>query len=161
MKRIIRNLLVFLMTALLAVGFVGCAGNDGGNSANNANSGNIEKKLYYQVFSTQEEGKTVRVEIAIVSLDGKYTLADIMEKAQEKHSITYESSNGMITSINGTANAADFSSCWMLYTSDTEMANNAWGTITIGGQTFGSAIVGAEALEVMEEQIYVWEYTTF
>ena len=85
MKRIIRNLLVFLMTALLAVGFVGCAGNDGGNSANNVNSGNIEKKLYYQVFSTQEEGKTVRVEITIVSLDGKYTLADIMEKAQEKH----------------------------------------------------------------------------
>ena len=161
MKRIIRNLLVFLMTALLAVGFVGCAGNDGGNSANNVNSGNIEKKLYYQVFSTQEEGKTVRVEITIVSLDGKYTLADIMEKAQEKHSITYESSSGMITSINGTANAADFSGCWMLYTSDTEMANNAWGAITIGGQTFGSAIVGAEALEVMEDQIYVWEYTTF
>ncbi len=160
MKRIMKKVLVFLMTALLAVGFVGCVDNDE-DSVSSSNSGNTIQKLYYQVFATQEENKTVRVEISILSLDGKYTLMDIMEKAQEKHDLTYESTGGMITSINGTANTADFSSCWMLYTSDAEMANNAWGTITIGGQTFGSAIVGAEVLEVMEEQIYVWEYTTF
>lgn len=166
MKGIMKKLLVLFMAASLAVGFVGCANNGGDsvsniNSESGENSESIKKILSYQVFASQTEGKTTRVEITITSLDGEYTLSDIMDKAQEKHDLEYESSGGMITSINGVANTADFSSCWMLYTSDTEMANSEWGTITIGDQTFGSAILGADVLEVLEDQIYVWEYVTF
>ena len=160
MKQKTKKFLAFLTTVLLIVGCAGCGkDSDGGNA--NGNSESSIQKLSYQVFATQTEGKTVRVEITILTLDGKYKLSDIMARAQEEHKMTYESSAGMITSINGTANAADFSSCWMLYTTDAEMANSSWGTITIGDQTLGSAIVGAEALEVLVDEMYVWEYVTF
>ena len=91
----------------------------------------------------------------------QWMLADVMEDAKVCGELSYESSNGMITSINGVKNMADFSACWMLYTSDKELADNAWGTITIGEETIGSAMVGAESLPVLEGAIYVWEYTSF
>lgn len=162
MKQKTKKLLAFLTAVLLTVGCAGCGDKaDDGNSANKGNGENFIQKLAYQVFATQEDGKTVRVEITILSLDREYKLSEIMQRAHEEHKLTYESSAGMVTSINGTANTADFSYCWMLYTTDAEMANSSWGTITIGDQTLGSAIVGAEALEVLENEMYVWEYTAF
>ena len=91
----------------------------------------------------------------------QWMLTDVMDRAKLSGELTFESSAGFITSINGVENTADFSACWMLYTSDAEMANSEWGTITVGEQTLGSAIVGAEALEVLEGALYVWEYVTF
>ena len=92
----------------------------------------------------------------------QWMLADVMEDAKVcGNGLTFETSGGMITSINGVANPADFSYCWMLYTSDEEMANNAWGTIVVNDKTLGSAIVGAESLPVIEGAMYVWEYVKF
>ena len=103
-----------------------------------------------------------RVEICVSDLgDAEWTLIDVMEKAKLEGELTYEISGGMVTSVEGTANAADFSSCWMLYTTDEEMSNTEWGTITVGEKTLGSAIVGAEALPVVEGELYVWDYQTF
>ena len=47
-------------------------------------------------------------------------LIDYMEKLKEKGQLEFAVRDGMITSINGIDNPADFSSCWMLYTSDEE-----------------------------------------
>jgi hypothetical protein len=84
-----------------------------------------------------------------------------MERAKTDGDLTYEISGGMVTSIEGKANAADFSACWMLYTSDVEMSNAEWGTITVGEKTLGSAIVGAEALPIVAGELYVWSYQSF
>jgi hypothetical protein len=65
--------------------------------------------------------------------------------------------DGMITTINGIANAADWSYCWMLYTSDAENANTAW-AVDYNGNIYGSAIFGAETLIVKDGCVYIWFY---
>ena len=92
--------------------------------------------------------------------EGKTLLAYMNElKAQDK--LSFELKDGMVTSINGKANAADFSSCWMLYTSDSENANEAWGIVEYEEKNYGSAIVGVESLPVKSGEIYIWWYQSF
>ena len=88
-------------------------------------------------------------------------LIDYMNELAEKGELACTISNGMITSINGIDNPADFSSCWMLYTSDAENSNSAWGTIAYEGVEYGSAISGAEVLKLKADTVYIWVYQTF
>lgn len=92
---------------------------------------------------------------------GEATLIDYMERARLNGGFSFEMKDGMVTSINGKANTADFSGCWMLYTSDVEFSNTAWGTVEYGEKTLGSAIVGAEELPTKVNEIYLWEYCSF
>ena len=89
------------------------------------------------------------------------TLMDYMTVLKDKGELDFEISNGMITSINGVANPADYSSCWMLYTSDADNSNVAWGTVEYEGQEYGSAISGAETLKIKADQLYIWVYKSF
>ena len=95
------------------------------------------------------------------SIDGDMTLMDYMDKLAEDGKLTCQIANGMITSINGIDNPADFSSCWMLYTSDAENANTAWGTVSYDGSEYGSAISGAETLKIKADQLYIWVFQSF
>ena len=88
-------------------------------------------------------------------------LIDYMDKLAQEGELTCTISNGMITSINGIENPADFSSCWMLYTSDAENANAAWGTVEYEGVEYGSAISGAETLKIKADQLYIWVFQSF
>ena len=97
---------------------------------------------------------------ATADADGK-TLLAFMEQLKEKDELRFEMSDGMVVSIDGKQNASDFSSCWMLYTSDSENANDAWGIVEYDGKEYGSAILGAEQLIVKEGAIYIWWYQTF
>lgn len=91
-------------------------------------------------------------------VDGDVTLIDYMTELKENGEIEFTVENGMITSINGIANPADFSSCWMLYTSDAEMANSTFGTVLYDGAEYGSAILGAESLKIKADSIYIWVF---
>lgn len=97
------------------------------------------------------------------AMDGKtdMLLIDYMDKLADEGKMTCEISNGMVTSINGIENPADFSSCWMLYTSDAENSNTAWGTVEYDGKQYGSAISGAETLKIKPDQLYIWVYQSF
>lgn len=88
-------------------------------------------------------------------------LIDYMETLREQDELTFTVQNGMISSINGIDNPADFSSCWMLYTSDAELSNAAWGTVEYDGVEYGSAVVGAEALPVKPGELYIWVFKSF
>ena len=145
MKRVVS----FLLFVLLCFGISGCFFMP--------MTPDPESGLAYTIVKTEN-----RVEISVSDLGtSKWTLIDVMERAKTDGDLTFEISGGMVTSIEGKANAADFSACWMLYTSDAEMSNTEWGTITIGEKTLGSAIVGAEALPVVVGVLYVWDYQTF
>ena len=102
-----------------------------------------------------------RVVVLVEETDGNATLLNCMEYLAEKEELDYKLVGGMLTEINGKANAADFSRCWMLYTSDEDMANEQWGAVEYNGERLGSAIVGAEALVVEEGESYVWVYQGF
>ncbi len=88
-------------------------------------------------------------------------LIDYMNKLSEERELSCTISNGMITSINGIENPADYSSCWMLYTSDADNSNTAWGTVEYEGVEYGSAISGAETLKIKAGQLYIWVFQSF
>lgn len=132
--------------------------------------------LFFMVFTvfctvackTVGEGKAevvfeaeTRVVIQVRTTDGNATLVDVMTALQEEEKISFTITGGMLTELNGKANTADFSGCWMLYTSDTEMSTAEWGNVEYDGKTYGSAILGADALTVMEGCLYIWEYQSF
>ena len=88
-------------------------------------------------------------------------LIDYMKTLKDKGELDFEIENGMITSINGIANPADYSSCWMLYTSDEANSNAGWGTVEYQGKEYGSAISGAETLKIKADQLYIWVFKSF
>ena len=101
------------------------------------------------------------VVIKINETEGFATLLDAMNYLKEEGELAFEISGGMVSSIEGKRNPADWSACWMLYTSDVEMSNSEWGTIEVNGSVYGSAILGAESLQVSSGEYYVWSYVTF
>lgn len=113
--------------------------------------------------SVAEVAKTENmVVITVNEAEDGVTLLSVMESLQAEGKLTYTYGvDGMVTAIEGKENAADWSACWMLYTSDAELANTDWGTVEYNGETCGSAIVGAGALEVIEGGIYIWSYQSF
>lgn len=88
-------------------------------------------------------------------------LIDYMQSLKNEGSLDFDISNGMITSINNIENASDFSSCWMLYTNDTEFSSSAWGVIEYNGTECASSVLGAEKLNVKPGMLYVWVYKSF
>ena len=108
-----------------------------------------------------EKTTDTMVAIRVLKTEGEETLMSVMEALQEDGKMNFTVQAGMITSVNGKVNPADFSSCWMLYTSDAEMSNAAWGELDYNGGKLGSAVVGADVLPVAEGEIYVWFYQSF
>ena len=86
------------------------------------------------------------------------TLMDYMSLLKQEEKLDFEIKNGMISSVNGIENPTDWSSCWMLYTSDEQNANLAWGKVEYEGKLYGSAMFGAESLIVKESCLYIWVF---
>lgn len=108
-----------------------------------------------------------------VKLDGDYavitvaedaesaTLLSYMQTLMKNGEISFTLEDGMVTAINGKVNDFDYNPCWMLYTSDVENANDAWGIVEYDGKQYGSAVVGAESLLIKPGETYIWWYQTF
>ncbi len=86
------------------------------------------------------------------------TLYKYMLELRDDGHISFTDANGMITSINGISNKSDWSESWMLYTTDEDNSNIAWGSVEYKGKTFGSAMFGAEQLEIKQGECYIWLY---
>ena len=113
-------------------------------------------------MATIEVSTDDMVAIRVLDIYADETLLNVMVELKSRGLIDFDLNQGMmVTSINGKANPADWSYCWMLYTSDTEMANNAWGEVEYQGEKLGSAVVGADFLPAVEGEVYVWYYQSF
>ena len=107
--------------------------------------------------------------MVIITVDSNYlditettVLLDYMKALKVDGALDYTLSNdGMVTAINGQENPADWSKCWMLYSNDAELSNEAWGFVTVDGVTYFSAVLGAETLPIKDGKIYVWEFKSF
>lgn len=116
----------------------------------------------FSLFACNEKVEPVVITANFSSYDYELedkTLKDLMTYLKEDNQLTFESSNGMITSINGKANTTN--SFWMLYTDDAELSNTALGTITYNGKTYASASFGFEELSLKDGCTYIWNYQTF
>ena len=152
MKR--KLLSLFLITCCLA-SVSACS--FGANDDAQGSSIHSETEKRAEVEKTTEDMVAIRV----CKAENNETLLSVMEDLQEDGLVNFTIQSGMVTSINGKANPADFSRCWMLYTSDAEMANTGWGELEYNGAKIGSAVLGADALPVAEGEIYVWYYQAF
>lgn len=103
----------------------------------------------------------IRADSEQLKIDGNTTLLDYMNALKEKNELDFEISGGMVVSVDGVANASDFSSCWMLYTSDEGNSNSAWGTALYKEKEYGSATLGCEQLKVKDGELYIWYYQSF
>ena len=146
MKRKIVSTLLCAVSCCLTAFAVGC----------NEKNGEWE----YQITKNLS-GENIRVEITVAEAPDEATLLDVMNKAKENGDLSFEMAGTMVASIEGIANDIDYNPCWMLYTTDDELSNTEWGTVTMEDEVLGSAILGADTLPVEEGESYVWAYCEF
>ena len=149
-----RKLLSLLLMAC-CIGASACSFPFGGEDTVSVSFTEEEKKAAVEL-ATED-----RVAIRVLKTNGEESLLSVMQALQADGGLTFTESGGMVTSINGKGNPADWSYCWMLYTSDEEMANIEWGELEYNGEKLGSAVVGANVLPVSEGELYVWYYQGF
>ncbi|MBE5732000.1 MAG: hypothetical protein E7353_03095 [Clostridiales bacterium] len=89
------------------------------------------------------------------------TLYDYMVTLRSDGEIDFTDADGMITSLNGISNKSDWSEAWMIYTTDEDNSNTAWGLVEYNGKTYGSAAFGAEQLVIKKGESYIWLYQSF
>ena len=141
MKRRIYSLAILLLTIVISVfAFVGC---DKGHAK-------------AEIISKTDTMVVIKVNEA----EGFATLLDAMNYLKNEGELTFEVAGGMASSIEGKANPADWSACWMVYTSDAEMANAKY-TVEYNGNIYGQAILGVESLPIVAGAYYVWSYDSF
>ena len=115
-KTISKITLLFLVLVMSCVALIGCSQEQGSAKAEVLLSNN--NKVVIKINEAEENA----------------TLMSAMKYLKSEGKMQFEmSGDGMIQSINGVANPADWSACWMLYTSDSEMANMEWGTTEYDG----------------------------
>ena len=128
-----------------------------GNTTDEVSVSFTEEVKVATVESKSENAVAIRV---LEETDAK--LLAVMQDLQADGQLTFtKDGQGMITSVNGKKNAADWSACWMLYTSDTELSSTEWGSYDYNGETLGSASFGANDMPVKKGELYVWVYTSF
>ena len=141
MKKFLTSMLSLFLAIILCVG-VGCA----------------KKPL---VIKESDTFIVITVSKDQMQITSASTLVDYMYSLKNDGKLNFEISGGMLCSINGIENPANWSSCWMLYTDDAELSNSEWGIAEYNGKTYGSAIVGAESLIIKDGCTYIWYYQTF
>lgn len=110
-----------------------------------------------EVCATVETTET-QVAIVVEEVDGDVRLIDVMTQLQEEGKLAFTvDAQGLVKSINGKENAADWSQYWSLYISDAELSDMTYG-IEWNGQQLGFSNFGAEALPIVEGGVYVWLY---
>ena len=142
MKKILKTITTLIMATLMTV-TIGCKGN-----------GTLvikESDTYIVITASNEQ----------MQITNDTTLVDYMNSLKEDGKLEFEMSGGMVVSINGIANPADWSSCWMFYTSDEDNANYAWGTIEYKSNLYGSTMYGAEKLKVKDGCMYILVFQSF
>ena len=147
-----------LLTAAALCSFNACAFDWQGMFSSKENASISQSGTLCAVVEQTTENSVV---IKVQNAKEKQTLMDVMTALQTQGALSFTVEGGMMTAINGKKNATDWSYCWMLYTSDSELANSEGGTYEYGGQLLGIAVVGVESLPVMSGCVYVWYYQNF
>lgn len=115
----------------------------------------------YNAVKSTEDVVAVTVSGKVMDLDGK-NLVDYLNKLQSDDKFSYSADNGYVTTVNGkTADYQKDRTSWMMYTSDKEMGNEAWGTYEFEGQTYYSAIVGINDYPLAEGTVILFVFCHF
>ncbi len=150
----IRKQIAILLTAFCLFSFVACGEKKDVSSSNS--------KLAKENVKVVDNMVIITVDSDYFKLDENTVLVDYMTALKNDGALEFTlSQDGMVNSINGQENPADWTKCWMLYSNDVELSNEAWGTVSVDGVTYFSAVLGAESLPIKDGKIYVWEFKSF
>ncbi|MBQ8886010.1 MAG: DUF4430 domain-containing protein [Clostridia bacterium] len=113
-----------------------------------------------KVVSVDENSVIIRPDKNVLEITETTTLTDYLNALNDKGMVGFEYviENGMVVSMNGLKQNNAESKFWMLYTSDAEKSNTAWGVLEYDGKQYGSATVGASELIIKEGETYIWCY---
>ena len=139
MKGLFKRLAV-VFTCITSCFFVGCKGVDD----------DVTPTAY-------DDAVKIQITATVTDLTDT-TLEEYMTAMRQDGLIEYTIEYGMVSSINGRANADG--KYWMIYTSDEENSNPDY-CIEYGFARYYSALYGAETLKVKEGDVYVWAYHGF
>ena len=98
------------------------------------------------------------VVIKIEEIKGEPTLKNALDSVDKSKFFYSVSADGMITNVNGTENAADWSYYWVIYTSDADYSTTNYGTMNYLGHELGSANLGCNSLPVAVGEYYALSY---
>ncbi len=144
----------------LALAFVGMGSGCGLLAENPSSSNSSQEQSESDQLTYEIEKADGKIEITITKNDyvKQISLMDVMQLLQEEEKLAYVVVDGMVTEMEGVANTAN--SYWMLYT-DHELSNTDWGTVEYKGETYASAMFGAETMPATVGTTYLWSYETF
>ena len=145
MKRKIVNVATFILAVIMSVFvFASCQ-----------KDGKIEQ-------ATLVESTETLVVIKVDKIQGEPTLFDAMTMLKEKGEMQFVSENSdfgqSIVSINGVANASDWSWYWASYTTDEENGTFAFNR---DNTDWYYAAAGISSLPVKEGEMYMFEYIEY
>lgn len=147
MKRFYKRSLSLLLTLLFALGAFSLF--------------SCKEKDETDYVSADENTVAIFPSEEVLALTDRSTLADYLVAMREKGLISYEMEYGMINSVNGIVNeytGTNSMNSWMIYTSDPDQSNAAFGKLKYEGKTYASASLGAESLIVKAEYAYFLAY---
>ncbi len=139
-KKILRihtSIILFILILTFAFFFISCK---------NEELQTIEGSQNYIIISVTKEDLADK---------GELTLLDYMNELKARGDFTFTVKDGMVTSINGIENSDKY---WMLYTSDDDNSNSAWGTAEHNGKKYASSVYGADKLTLKPDNSYLWIY---
>ena len=114
-----------------------------------------------QEHKADENTVVIRPSDEVLLIESDTTLMDYLFAMQEKDMIELVVENGMILSVGGIENETtglNSMNCWMLYTSDPDNSNAAFGVLEYDGEKYASASWGAESLVIKKEFVYILAY---
>ncbi len=102
--------------------------------------------------------------ITVTKAEEKATLIDAMKELKKDEKLAYESTSSqygeMVNTIGTRTADADAFEFWAIYTTDLEFANDEV-SVTVNGQTFYQAMLGASSLTVKDGESYLWRLETW
>lgn len=166
MKKRVSIWLTILCTFMLCIGFASCNGvvsssvdSSLESSSSIEDSSSVEESSSSVEDSSSSEESSTDVAIIVENATEGQTLLSYMETLQADGEITFSVRGGLLVTLNGTSNTTK--SYWMLYTTDADNSNEAWGTYVYNGETLASSMYGVESLVVKNGETYIWTYQTF
>ena len=115
-------------------------------------------KQEFSVKATLITSNEKLVVIKIEEIKGEPTLKHALDSLDKSKFFYSISADGMITSVNGTKNASDWSYYWAIYTSDADFSTTAFGTLNYLGNELGSANLGCNTLPITAGEYYALSY---
>ena len=145
MKKLVK-ILVVIMILTLSLGLFACRGEEGRVTL-------VVKGTQIKTYTVDTTGKELS------------TLQDLMDYLEENEEFLYTVESGMVSEINGrVANGAN-REFWGIYTDlkigEIPYFDNSWGTASIDGKTYGSALKGINELPLSGGFTYLFEIATW